>query len=251
MLPLARRWPRRLDGVAAVLGSLAPDVGYALEGTGVALSAHELPALVAFGVPVTVVLAWCVTRVLAPVVPDHLPRLGPFHLPDYRGLAVHRFAPLATTCGTLLALVVHVGLDHLTHQWGRPARHIGPYDEPLVGEAWSPMEIVTVVLHLGGAALCVWLLARYGRDRWMSGTAAMVQPFPTSRRSHATLWLATATGAVTGLAWSLSAADPRGATVMMRVAGGTFLGMTAGALLVRGSRPGPCRPPRPVPGAAI
>jgi hypothetical protein len=53
------------------------------------------------------------------------------------------------------------------------------------------------------------------------------------------------------LAWSLSAADPRGATVMMRVAGGTFLGMTAGALLVRGSRPGPRRPPRPVPGAAI
>ncbi len=232
MLPVARRWPHRIDGVAAVAGSLAPDVGYALEGTRLAVSAHELPALVLVGLPVTFVLAWTIVRLLAPVVPDHLPRLGPFHLPDHRGLATHRFHPLATVCATLLALVVHVALDHLTHDWGRPARHIAGYDEPLVGD-WSPMSFVTVALHFGLTGLCLWLLARYGRRRWLGPRAGAVPPFPTSVGSHAALWLATALGALAGAGWCALAASPRGATIMMRLALGTYLGLLAGALVLR------------------
>jgi hypothetical protein len=232
MLPLARRWPRRLDGVAAVAGSLAPDVGYALEGTRMAVSAHELPALVLVGVPVTFVLAWSIVRLLAPVVPDHLPRAGPFNLPDHRGLAGHRFDPMATLCAALVALAVHVGLDHLTHDWGRPARHIGGYADPLIG-GWSPMELVTVALHVGGTLLCLLLLARYGRRRWLAARAAAVAPFPTSARSHLTLWLATALGALAGAGWCALATAPRGATIMMRLALGAYLGLLAGALLLR------------------
>jgi hypothetical protein len=153
-------------------------------------------------------------------------------LPDHRGLALHRFDPLATLCAALLALAVHVGLDHLTHSWGRPARHIGPYDDPLVGN-WSPMSFVTVVLHFGGTALCLGLLARYGQRRWLAARAAAVTRFPTSARSHAALWLATASGLLAGAAWCALATAPRGATIMMRLALGAYLGLVAGAVLVR------------------
>jgi Domain of unknown function (DUF4184) len=32
-LPMARRWPRLIDGTALIVGTMAPDLAYALNGT--------------------------------------------------------------------------------------------------------------------------------------------------------------------------------------------------------------------------
>jgi hypothetical protein len=105
VLPVARRWPGRTDGVALVIGSMAPDFAYVLNGSRFEVRAHGLPWLVTFCVPVTVFVAWIVVRVLAPVVPAHLPQLGNFRLQEYRGLATHRFGMVRTpVCAFIGAL---------------------------------------------------------------------------------------------------------------------------------------------------
>ena len=93
--------------MALVIGSMAPDLAYVLNGSRFSIWAHEFPGLVTFCVPVTVCLAWIVVRVLAPVVPVHLPQFGNFRLQDYRGLATHRFGivrtPVSAFVGALVA----------------------------------------------------------------------------------------------------------------------------------------------------
>ena len=69
VLPIAQRWPDRTDGVALVVGSMAPDFAYVLNGSRWEVWAHGLPAVVVFCVPATFVVGWLIVRVLAPVVP--------------------------------------------------------------------------------------------------------------------------------------------------------------------------------------
>lgn len=80
-----------MDGVALVIGTMAPDLAYALNGSRLRVWAHGFPGVVTFRIPATLIVSWIVARILAPVVADHLPDLGRFHLPDWRGLATHRF----------------------------------------------------------------------------------------------------------------------------------------------------------------
>lgn len=237
VLPLARRWPGQVDGVALVIGSMAPDMAYVLVGSRFEIWAHGVPWVVVFCVPVTVVVSWLVVRVLAPVVPDHLPRGGGLYLHEFRGLALHRFAVVRTALGALIGALSHVALDHFTHEWGWFARNVSWYDDrvidaQLLGRDWTVFRVVQYTGHVGGSALCVLLLWRYGRSRWMADRAAAVAPFEPSAGSHATVWVGLATGLAAGLAWVVL--DSRGsATDILRVSGSGFLGLcvAAGALV--------------------
>lgn len=239
VLPIARRWPHRVDGVALVVGSMATDMAYVLNGSRFSLWAHGFPAVVLFCVPVTLAVSWLVVRVVSPVLWDHLPAAGPFRLPDYRGMAAHRFAWGWAAISALVGALSHVFLDHFTHGWGFVAQHVGWYDAVVVDDAlgrqWTVFRIVQYVGHVGGTALCVWLLARYGRERWMATAAATVEPFPVTRRSTAALtagWLA---GLAGGLAWVV--ADSRGsATDILRVAAVTFGAVVAVCSLLNAQR---------------
>ncbi len=126
VLPVARRWPNATDGVALVIGSMAPDLAYLLNGSRFAIWAHAFPWLVTFCVPVTICLSWIVVRVLAPVVPAHLPQLGNFRLQDYRGLATHRFGIVSTPVCAFVGALSHVAFDSLTPRMGlgRPKRRL-------------------------------------------------------------------------------------------------------------------------------
>lgn len=238
VLPVARRWPSRLDGVALVVGSMAPDLAYVLAGSRWSVWAHAWPGLVTFCVPVTAVLTLLIRRRLAPVVPAHLPRVADLRLRDLRGLAARRVTIGPLVAGALLGAASHVALDSFTHEWGWFARNIDVYtdpllDEPFLGRVWTPYRVLQYAGHVVGIGITLWILRRWGRERWLAQRAAPV-PAIADARSHLVLWTATALGGVGAGAWVL--ADRNGSAVdVIRVSAGTFVGLWIGAELARAS----------------
>ena len=240
VLPVARRWPGKTDGVALVIGSMAPDLAYVINGSRFEIWAHDLPWVITFCVPVTVCLSWIIVRVLAPVVPAHLPQLGNFRLQEYRGLATHRFGVVTTPVCAFVGALSHVMLDSFTHGWGWFARHVDWYDDVIIEGAWfgRPLTVfrtLQYVGHVGGTTLCLWLLWRYGSQGWMTARAARV-PVRRTPSSTAALWSAVAAGVTAALVWA--GLDSQGfATDLLRISAGAFAGMTVGALVVRAGTP--------------
>jgi hypothetical protein len=76
VLPLKARWPKHFDGLALVLGSVAPDLSYAfLPGT--RIEAHNFTALVTWTLPLSLGLLAIVRHVIVP----ELASLHGFFLP--------------------------------------------------------------------------------------------------------------------------------------------------------------------------
>lgn len=235
VLPIARRWPGRFDGVALIVGSMAPDMAYLLNGSRWSVWAHGLPAAVAFCVPVTVAVAWVVVRVIAPVVPDHLPDLAPWHLRDYRGLAVHRFGWVTTPLSALVGTATHIVLDNLTHDWGWFAQNVSWYGDVLfagpLGRDWTVYRLAQYLGHVVGTGLCLVALARLGRQRWMADRAAIVPRTQRTALTTLTLGASTLMGCLGGILWIV--ADPMGsATDIMRLAAVTFIGVAIGSVVI-------------------
>lgn len=220
-----------------MVGSMSPDMAYVLFGSRFEVWAHAMPWLVLFCVPITMAVTVLTVRWLAPVVPDHLPQLGSFRLHDYRGLATHRFRLLPLVLGSVLGAVSHVGLDHLTHEWGWPAANIGWYKQVVfqgewAGRQWTAFRVVQYVGHIGLSLVGVWLLLRYGRQEWMKRRAEEIPRFETTRGSHLALWGTTAAATAVGALWV--ATDPSNiAAVVMRLVTAVFVGMCVGSVLLR------------------
>ncbi len=240
-LPVVRKAHRHVDGLTFVIGSMAPDLAYVFDGSRFAFWAHTVPMAVVFCVPVTLVVSRLIVQLLARVVPDHLPRLGQFNLPDYRGLAAHPFAVGPAVAGALLGALSHIGLDSFTHGWGWFARNVSWYDDIVVGgtflgQSWTLFRVIQYVGHVGGSALCLALLWRYGRERWMADPAARVAPFGPTLQSHVALWTPTAVGAVAAVLWAESAPSNVAADIL-RLAGLSFAGLGIGSATAVWVRP--------------
>ena len=236
LLPVARRWPRHVDGVALLVGTMAPDYAYVLDGTRWHVWAHALPALATFCIPATLVVAWCVVRVLAPIVPDHLPEGGAFRWRDYRALARHRIG-LAAPVSAFAGSVSHVVLDEFNHAWGWPAQHWPAYtavlfDGEVLGRSFTVYRCVGFAEHVLLSVLCLVLLWRYGRERWLATEAAEVPAFVPSARTHAALWGCTL-AAVVLVAIVMPWQVRHSSALILRLAAGAFGGLVAGALLAR------------------
>ena len=238
-LAIARWWPGRLDAVALVIGSAAPDLAYTLSGSRWEIWAHELPGLATFSVPVTLAISWLVVRVVAPVVPVHLPDLGGFHLRDWRAMADHRFVWRRAAVWAFVGASTHWALDIFTHEWGWFAQHLDWYSEPVqglsvLGREWPPYRFVQYGSHVVGSAIAVLMLWQLGRTRRLRHRAAAVDHMSPTWKSHATLWLPTTAGFVVGIAWV--SLDPIGlASTVVRVSVCAFAGLVAGASIVRAS----------------
>jgi Domain of unknown function (DUF4184) len=242
LLPIVRRWPHGVDGLALMIGSMSPDLAYVLVGTQFEVRSHELPAAIVLCVPVSLVVAWLVARVLAPVVPDHLPRSGPlrsFDLVSYRGLATHRFGFVRSVVWASIGSLSHIGIDQFTHDWGWAARHSAWYGRPIggaefSGRGWSPARIAQYVGHVGFSAAALLLLLSYARAGWFRSRAERVEKFRVSRVSTTVLWGMTSLGCVIGLAAG-SLGDPAWLVLFMRAMGGTFIGLCLGSFVLRPS----------------
>jgi hypothetical protein len=243
LLPIARRWPGKVDGIALATGSMTPDLAWVLVGTSWEVRSHELPAALAVCVPMAVVIAWLVARVLAPVVADHLPVVGPFRsfdLRSYRGLATHRFGLVRSPVWAIAGVLSHVAIDQFTHDWGWASQRVDWYSDPLVvgdvmGAPLTPFRIAEYFGHIVLSLVAVWLLRTYGRSGWLRERAALVPATVPDVVTHLMVWGLTLFGALIAAALG-TLGNPPWVVVLMRVLGGAFAGMCLGAVLVR-SRP--------------
>lgn len=139
--------PRWFDGVALAVGSVAPDLAYALDGSGLPVwkMSHGLRGFVFWCMPVTLALTWLIRRA-APVVARHLPRFGPLALRDYAVLG-HTVHPLRVTCwSALIGAVSHLLLDFLELQL--------PVAEPVM-HVLGALSLLALMLHVGRRRLLI------------------------------------------------------------------------------------------------
>jgi hypothetical protein len=109
VLPLKLRWPRLFDGVALVLGSMVPDLGYAFDGIDLGLwrLAHSWIGLFVWSLPLTLIGCVLVRRA-APAIAAHVPGAG-----DYAVLRTTRHPWWVTVSSTLVGAAGHLLLDDL------------------------------------------------------------------------------------------------------------------------------------------
>ncbi|NYF58594.1 DUF4184 family protein [Micromonospora purpureochromogenes] len=115
-LPLKLWRPRWFDGVALVVGSAAPDLAYALDGSGLPVFplSHQPVGLILFCLPVTLLCA-TIVRAVAPTVAVHLPhRPAALALRDYGVLGVARPGIAVSAVSAVLAAATHQAWDRLT-----------------------------------------------------------------------------------------------------------------------------------------
>ncbi|TDO33006.1 DUF4184 family protein [Paractinoplanes brasiliensis] len=152
--------PRWFDGVALAVGSTAPDLAYALDGSGLPVwkMSHGLRGFVFWCLPVTLVLTWLIRRA-APVVASHLPSV----LRDYAVLG-RTSHPLRVTCwSALLGAVSHLLLDFLELQL--------PLAEPVM-HVLGFLGLFALVAHVGRHRL----LLRWHGDPELAAPGSLPAP---------------------------------------------------------------------------
>jgi hypothetical protein len=170
VLPLKLLSPRRFDGVALVVGSAAPDLGYAIEGLGVEVHSHAWHSVAWFSLPLTLVIAALVRRA-APAVAAHLPAGGPLAIRDYGVLATVRHPLRVTIRSSLLGAVSHLVWDTFTHPYvlmmdpfrGGDTYLPGLHHTAVAGLPW--WRAIQVVSEVLGAVTTLAVAVHIGRRR--------------------------------------------------------------------------------------
>lgn len=202
VLPLKLWRPRWFDGVALVIGTVAPDLAYALDGYGVTIHSHAWHAPLWWAVPIALV-GVRIVRWTAPVVAAHLPTGGWLALRDYGVLGDVRH-PWWTTAGSaVLGAASHIVWDAFTHPAVDGGRVLFPRLHDWVAPGLPWWELLSMVSDLLGFAAGLALALHIGNSgllrRWHGA------PPPAPRRP-ATFW--TAVGVVTGAGVALLPALP-------------------------------------------
>jgi uncharacterized protein DUF4184 len=233
---LVRRW--RLDGVALLAGTLAPDLPFALDRSRLDVDAgsHSLPALVWLCIPVAVVVGVVFRNAVARPLAAHLPDAGPLRLKDVAH-AAGDWHPLPTTAlSAVLGGLTHLVADGFTHPeaWAtdRVPWLLHRASAPgFVGPAYRPTYhydlVGTAATTLGVAAVLVVVVVA-ARRRARDGGPRPVLPAPTVD-SYRLLWGSTLAGALAGLAAAARVWGPETraqATMLATVA--VAAGLTAG-----------------------
>ena len=196
VLPIKLAWPRRVDGIALVIGSVAPDLAYAFYPWWPFGSTHDPGSLLWWSAPVAAALALIVRYVALPHAALCLPDLGRWHLRDYATSADVPFRPVITAASALLGAATHVGWDYFTHPGDLTQWIPGLLAASPLGPPWYK------VLQYGGGALglivTLWCVTHIGRHRLLlrwHGTVPGPARYPT-------LWWTVALGVAAPLAVS-------------------------------------------------
>lgn len=206
-------WPRRLDGVALVVGSMAPDFPYVLYGTRFEFDAHAGGGFVAFAVPVSALLAWLLRTHVAAVVFTLLPSSGALRLCDWRVLGTRRPPYALTVVSAALGALSHSLWDTFTHDQRTGARLIPALRTPVFthhGITVTVARMLQYTGHIVGAVVTLALLRYVARERLLArwyGEAVLATPVPEVPAMHRRMFaVALAVAAVTGAAWGAGTA---------------------------------------------
>lgn len=204
-LKIAR--PRWFDGTALCIGSMTPDLAYAISGY-VHVDTHWWDGFWALAVPMALLITVIVRSSTANVAAAQLPDLGGFRLWSWR--VIHRQQPawwLTIGC-CILGAATHIALDSFTHPGRSAARWLG-YDDVdvhLFGRTEPLAGVFQVFGHTVGSLIGLWMLFSIGKqrrlDRWYSVEAVgAVRNFALSVRGRIQFWLTVAAGFCIGLWW--------------------------------------------------
>jgi len=195
VLPLKLWRPGWFDGVALALGSMAPDLAYVLDGSGLPVwpFSHQLVGLVGWCLPIAWAGTWTVRRA-APIIAVHLPAGGALALRDYGCLALARHRWWITVTSALIGAASHLALDGF--ELRVPAAEY-------VMHALGAIGLLLIALHIGRHRLL---------RRWYGD--------PPARRSRPALF------------WSVAVVVAVPAMAVTPFLPGAFLAHTTGARLL-------------------
>ncbi|MEV0647399.1 DUF4184 family protein [Phytomonospora sp. NPDC050363] len=232
LLPLKILWPSRVDGIALVMGSVAPDLAYAFM-PALAFDAHGVFSTVYWSVPVAVLLSLVVRRFVLPTA-GYLPDLGPLHLRDFAVSARVRHRLPVTALSALVGAASHVAWDLFTHAGGL-ARWMPVLLAPSpFGVPWfKALQYGSGAL---GTAVTIWCFLHIGRHRLLRRWHGEPRCSPAGEAR--TWWLLfAAIAALLAVPAVLLAGGSHPHILMARGIGGAILSAAAATLLtgVRGS----------------
>ncbi|MET0419275.1 MAG: DUF4184 family protein [Actinoplanes sp.] len=221
VVPLKLWRPRWFDGVALVVGAIAPDLSYAMYGFGGTLLTHNLLALLWWSLPVTLVAARLV-RWAAPAVAANLPDGGPLRLRDYGVLGSVRHRWYVTVSSALLGSFSHLAWDTFTHPGYVPLLQ----REILPGMPW--WGLLSDLSNLAGFVAGTLLVFHIGRNRLLLRWHGSPPPV---RRQPLIFWSAVGVALGTGLALAVVHPVDWGAGQAIRVMLIVGLALMCGALV--------------------
>jgi hypothetical protein len=208
VLPIKARRPDRWDGLALVVGSMAPDLMYATSGSGYGPwgiplwfdghALHNQLALMIFSVLLTLVVRRLVLPVAPLALPDSTSPLRDSLLDASRSR--HRIWVVAYSA--LVGQLTHIALDAFTHRDGYVVRNVGFLRAPWFRLLGHDLGMYTVLQYGGTLVLGVW--CAFMLNRWWS------VPRPEPSGAHTTL--------ATAGRWLLGASTLAGVVVASVVA---------------------------------
>ncbi|MCB0985868.1 MAG: DUF4184 family protein [Ilumatobacter sp.] len=200
--------PRWFDGTALCIGSMAPDLAYAVSGY-THVDTHDWDGLVLV-LPLALVLTLLARWVGYATVPAQLPDLGRFRLHSWRVAWRRQPAWWITGVSVALGVATHIGLDAFTHKGRFGARWLG-YDDAVVTVFGRPTYVVSLLQYLGhtlGSLAGAWLLWEIGRrrllERWYSNAEVdAARAVRVTLAGRVVFWAVVAASGVVGLLWAV------------------------------------------------
>lgn len=196
--------PRWFDGTALAIGSMSPDLGYAL-GSRRTVDTHGwdgMPLILSIAFVFTVAARW----IVADVAPAHMPDLGWARLRSWRVTARRQPAWIITISSVAIGVFTHVALDAFTHE-GRWGERLLGYDGATVELLGREKSLAGVLQMLGttvGSLVGVLLLVMIGRKRlleqWYGDDAVRAaRSVHVSHSSTLVFWSVVVAGTVVGI----------------------------------------------------
>jgi len=228
VIPLKAIRPRWFDGTALCVGSMAPDLSYALDDTryDMGVGTHALAAQLWWSLPVALVLTLAWRHVVAAPLGAVLPgRLGE----QVGALSLARRPLVMTAACAVLGGLSHAFLDGFTHQNGWAPQRFAVLNRALrIGPLWYPLShwlqfVGHTVGTAIGIAMLVVLIRRRRFSEWSGAEITPMTPHPLA------MWIPTGIGVACGV-WLATLADQEPATAIIRVAWASFAGLFVGAV---------------------
>jgi Domain of unknown function (DUF4184) len=206
VLPLKIARPLWVDGTAVCIGSMAPDLCYAVSSY-VHVDTHDVDGM-PLVIAATLVLTMLVRFVAVDVVAAHLPDLGEFRLWSWRAIARRKIPIGITLASALVGVATHIGLDAFTHP-GRPGVRWLGYDDVYVtvlGHRRPLAGVFQLIGHAFGTWIGVVLLFRIGRRRLIESwhgdeTVQGKRTFRLPAGARSTFVVLVTVGGVCGIVW--------------------------------------------------